>query len=121
MARQYSSAKAHLRIAATPNPSQAAAAVLLAHTGVLRDWVPPERFLGDLSTLESRLSQGSCRLSGPSFVVRAYERALRLAGADLFVRNAVRKASRERLAVLQFSQSLVVARSFQADLLEGAG
>jgi hypothetical protein len=58
LARQYSSAKARLRLQRVKEPGAAIAVLVKAHTHVFDDWVPIERYLGSLADLPVRVADG---------------------------------------------------------------
>ncbi len=115
LARQYSSAKARLRVERIEDADAAVAALVTAHARIFDDWVPIERYLGSLVDLADRLANG-LSMTGPEFVLKAYARALRsLTGASLSGRPTRGAAARFR--ALHFSASFVVAERFEADLI----
>jgi hypothetical protein len=118
LARQYSSAKARLRLERVEDAGAAIAALVTAHTRVFDDWVPIERYLGSLADLPVRVANG-LSVAGPEFALKAYARALRSAAAASLSRRQ-KQVGTARFRVLHFSQSCVVAERFEADLISEA-
>jgi hypothetical protein len=118
LARQYSSAKARLRLERVEDAGAAIAALVTAHTRVFDDWVPIERYLGSLADLPVRVANG-LSVAGPEFALKAYARALRSAAAASLSRRQ-KQVGTARFRVLHFSQSFVVAERFEADLISEA-
>jgi hypothetical protein len=58
LAREYSSAKASLRLERVEDAGTAIAALVTAHTRVFDDWVPVDRYLGSLGDLPFRIANG---------------------------------------------------------------
>jgi hypothetical protein len=117
LARQHSSAKARLRLERIENAGAAIAALVIAHARIFDDWVPLERYLGNLGDLSDRVASG-LSVTGPEFVLKAYARALRSVAAASLSRRP--KVGAARFRVLHFSQSFVVAERFEADLISEA-
>lgn len=118
LARQYSSAKARLRLERVEDAGAAIAALVTAHTRVFDDWVPIDRYLGSLADLPVRVANG-LSVTGPEFALKAYARALRSAAAASLSRRP-KQVGTPRFRVLHFSQSFVVAERFEADLISEA-
>lgn len=120
LARQYSSSKARLRLARVDDAGAVVEALLAAHVGVFDDWVPCERYLGNLGDLAARVDKG-LSITGPEFVLKAYARALRSKAAATLTRQTKQSApATARVRILHFSHSFVVAERFEADLLTSA-
>jgi hypothetical protein len=113
LARQYSCAKARLRLERVEDAGVVIAALVTAHARVFDDWVPLERYLGTLADLPVRVAAG-LSVTGPEFVLKAYARALRSVAAASLSRRPKRDGM-ARFRVLHFSQSFVVAERFEAD------
>jgi hypothetical protein len=118
LARQYSSAKARLRLERVEDAGAAIAALATAHAQVFDDWVPLERYLDSLADLPVRVA-GGLSVTGPEFVLKAYARALRPWAAASLKRQA-KQSGTGRFKILHFSQSFVVAARFEADLMKEA-
>jgi hypothetical protein len=86
---------------------EALGALLAAHTRLLDDWVPFERY-----TSPRRLGASLVTWRGPDFVMRAYARALR--GLGLHTKVVLKQSRRHavRPSCLHFGSSFVVADRF---------
>ena len=115
LARQYSSAKARLRLERVEDAGAAIAVLVTAHARIFDDWVPIDRYLGSLADLPVRVADG-LSVTGPEFALKAYARALRSVAAASLSRRPKRVGT-PRFRVLHFSQSFVVAERFEADLI----
>jgi hypothetical protein len=115
-ARVHLAGNASLRVTDAA-PAAVLASLLEAHARELDDWIPPERYLGDLSTLRKRLATGRWSVTGPAFVLRAYAIALRQQRVPCALKTQASERQTKPLSVLHFSQSFVVAQRFVIDHL----
>jgi hypothetical protein len=103
VAKQYSAPIATLQWKPNGRGAEALGTLLTAHTRLLDDWVPFERY-----TSPRRIEASLVIWRGPDFVMRAYARALRGMGlhTKIVLKQARRRAS--RLKCLHFGSSYVV-------------
>jgi hypothetical protein len=112
VAKQYSDRLATLRWRPRGRGGEAIGALLAAHTGLVDDWIPFERYTS------SRLDAPLVVWKGPEFLMRAYARTLRDIGllATVVAKQQQRRAFRPRC--LHFGNSFVVTD--HCEILSGA-
>ena len=117
LARQYSAPRARIKVTPLAESAAVLAALVQAHSRTLGDWVPPDRYLGALADFPTRVAADGLEVSGPDFLLRSYEKALRRLGVSVSSQAYPRRRQPVRTKVLHFSQSFVVAEAFKAEIL----
>ena len=108
-ARRYTARKAELRWSGSREKAAVIGALYQAHIAAVDDWIPFDEIVSEEAIAGSGFV---CR--GPEFLMRAYARAFRAKGerTRLILRGS--KVKPDRLKVLHFGESYVVAAAFSA-------
>jgi len=112
-ARQHWCERCRLTVGPCPDARQALGALVSAHTMLVQDWVPIDRYLGSLDSLVARLESGTkAIISGPTFLMKVYQRSLRHIGVQSRVSSSRPARNAPKPRVLHFSDSFVVGDGF---------
>ena len=114
-ARQYLARQAELRWRRNDRAAEILGALYTAHLQAVADWIPFDRYTGTRYTLIRITSAKRPVIRGPAFLLRAYANTLcNHAGDVKLVLRPVPAVKSDRLKVLHFGESYVVAKSFIA-------
>jgi hypothetical protein len=106
-ARQYSAKLVDLSWEPQGRASEALGVLLVAHTRLVDDWIPFDRYTRPFLAAASRV-----KWRGPDFIMRAYATALRQLGLQPQIRPR-QKRNGCRAKCLHFGDSFIVAERFE--------
>ena len=108
VARQYSARRVRLKWRPAGRSTEALSVLQTAHTSLLDDWVPFDRYTAPFPAGASVVTW-----RGPEFLMRAYARSLRHLGLHAEVLLQRQQSKGLGLRCLHFGNSFIVAGSFE--------